>query len=244
MVGEGRACLAWLFQAHRGTVPRAGDLAVTLLLHCGDTAARQGPASPPVRRCPPAPAGAALRVRVNAAPDGGGPAALKRFGAAAKPLGAGASGPPNQGMNPHGEGLTPLERNNLKPGENSTRFLSAAPGVAPVLPRGINGATVAELSDPVDPPREGRVPRGSGGMGCAGVCSGVQVCAPYLRADSLAASGPRREQAEGRSLGRKSRVEGQKPIHPGANRCPKEQILVPTSRAAPVWMRIWSDGFP
>lgn len=42
MVSEGGARFPWLFQAHRGTVPRAGYLAVTLLLHCGDTEGMSG----------------------------------------------------------------------------------------------------------------------------------------------------------------------------------------------------------
>lgn len=55
MVSEGRARLAGLLQAHWRAVPGAGDLAVALLLHCGDTAVCQGPASAPACRRPPAP---------------------------------------------------------------------------------------------------------------------------------------------------------------------------------------------
>lgn len=50
MVGEGGACFAWLFQAHWGTVPRAGDLAVALLLHCGDTEGLSGMGVPALWR--------------------------------------------------------------------------------------------------------------------------------------------------------------------------------------------------
>ena len=50
------------------------------------------------------------------------------------------------------------------------------------------------------------------------------VRAPGFRTmppDSLAASGPGREEAEGQSLGRRTCVEGQKPVHPGVNGGPE-----------------------
>lgn len=110
VIGEGRARLAWLFQAHWGAVPGAGDLPVALLLHCGDTAAHQGPASPP--SCPsrrPSPSCKCIsRCRW--------PRCTRARGAAAKLLRAEPSQPPDRG------GSTPPGRSNPKPRESSSRL--------------------------------------------------------------------------------------------------------------------------
>lgn len=131
----------------------------------------------------PSPRPLARRGRVNAAPDGGGPGPLQRVGAAAGPLRAGTSGPPDPG------GLTPpggLTRSR----EHSTRFLY------PALRGGIHGATGCS--------RRAKGPRGCSG-GPRGCASRVRGCAPHPPPRSPAA----RQGREGRKLS--AGVWGDKP---------------------------------
>lgn len=65
---------------------------------------------------------------------------------------------------------------------------------------------------------------GSSGSAASVRASGVRVCAPHPRPDFLAACGPGKEEAEDRHVGRKTRVERQKPVRPAANQCPEKPV--------------------